>query len=102
MVCIREGCTKPATREGRCPGHQREPFRGSAWRTQRPAGWTSTRRKVLIRDRGVCDLCGGTGATEVDHLVPLARGGSHDMSNLRSLHKECHRNKTQKESRHGG
>lgn len=28
---------------------------------------------------------------EVDHIVPVAAGGSSDPENLRALHQECHR-----------
>jgi len=32
----------------------------------------------------------GNGAAEVDHVVPLGRGGNNDPGNLRSLCRACH------------
>lgn len=100
MICIRDGCVKVAVREGRCTGHQREAWQGSSWRTNRPQGWTRTRKLVLLRSRGICAICGTPGATQVDHRIPLSRGGSHDIENLRAVHKDCHHKKTQEEA-HG-
>lgn len=47
------------------------------------------RSYVLRRDRGVCWLCGGTGATTVDHIVPQSLGGTDDPSNLAAAHAGC-------------
>ena len=52
-----------------------------------------------IRDRYVeahplCEECMNQGrmtqATEVHHILPLARGGTHDESNLMALCTSCH------------
>lgn len=77
------------------------------------------------RDRGVCRACGldtnrlrrevqGRGRTrrlrelgflprrslwELDHVVPLIDGGSHDPSNLQTLCVPCHRRKSAEEAR---
>ncbi len=77
------------------------------------------------RDRGVCQSCGldtkelrrkiqGRGRTqrlrdlgflprrslwELDHVVPLIEGGSHDADNLQTLCVPCHRSKTADEAR---
>lgn len=67
--------------------------------------WELTRLQVLSRDNGLCqcDQCKGkmppTRATEVDHIKPKAqckaegwtKAQTDDMSNLRSVSKECHR-----------
>jgi len=44
---------------------------------------------VLFRDAYACAMC-GAGADEVDHIVPLGRGGNDDAANLRSLCRACH------------
>jgi 5-methylcytosine-specific restriction endonuclease McrA len=47
------------------------------------------RARVLARDGGICWLCGGPGATTVDHVIPRARGGGDDEDNLRAAHLDC-------------
>ena len=82
------------------------------------------RRRLRKRDRGRCAACGvdtlalkrslkGRGMTkalrergfvprrslwEVDHIVPLVDGGSHEMANLQSLCTPCHKRKTAAEA----
>ena len=82
------------------------------------------RRRVRKRDRGHCAICGldtvrlrrsirGKGAFEktralgfkprksfweLDHIVPLIDGGSHDLPNLQTLCTPCHKRKTSAEA----
>ncbi|MGE5595532.1 MAG: HNH endonuclease [Hyphomicrobiales bacterium] len=61
---------------------------GSGW------AWQRTRREVVERDGHRCVACGTTGVRfEVDHIVPLACGGSNEPQNLRTLCVTCHRNR---------
>lgn len=53
--------------------------------------WETVRRRVLERDIGTCYLCDELGADEVDHLVPVADGGTSRTDNLASVHSSCHR-----------
>ena len=39
---------------------------------------------------GYCYLCDKQGADEVDHLIPVAEGGTSRMDNVASCHKSCH------------
>ena len=56
--------------------------------------WRYIRSKIRRRDKYRCVLCGQP-ATDVDHIVELADGGSwHDFANLRSLCGGCHKKKT--------
>ena len=83
------------------------------------------RQRVRRRDRGRCAACGvdthvirrevqGRGRAkklralgykargslwELDHVVPLIDGGSHDESNLQTLCTPCHKKKTATEAR---
>jgi 5-methylcytosine-specific restriction endonuclease McrA len=45
----------------------------------------------------VCHICGQSGADSVDHVIPLARGGTDARSNLRPVHHnvwpKCNRQK---------
>ena len=58
-------------------------------------------RAVLDRDGWRCRKCGRPGRLEVDHVVPLHKGGDpFDMDNLQALcGVPCHRDKTRSENR---
>ncbi|WP_027817080.1 HNH endonuclease [Paraburkholderia bannensis] len=64
--------------------------------------WVRLRERILARDCGLCQTCKSAGrvtiATEVDHIVPKARGGTDDDSNLQSICHPCHASKTGRES----
>lgn len=55
------------------------------------------RHKVFERDGYRCRECGASvddGATlEIDHIVPVAKGGKNDIDNLQTLCKKCNRMK---------
>jgi 5-methylcytosine-specific restriction endonuclease McrA len=55
-------------------------------------GWQAKRRLVLARDLGVCRMCGAA-ATCVDHIIPLARGGSDEYTNLQAACATCNARK---------
>ena len=63
----------------------------------RQGGTTTEWRKirgVVFRTMGdVCVKCGDK-ATEVDHVIELANGGTDELDNLQPLCKECHKVKT--------
>lgn len=89
-----------ATRNGsRCPtcerAHEARRDRRRGTRTQRgyDNDWLRVSRQVLERDGYVCQLCGLPGATTADHVVPKARGGSDDPSNLVAAHNPCNARK---------
>jgi hypothetical protein len=56
--------------------------------SRRDNRWKKLRLRVLARDGYTCTYCGDT-ANEVDHIVPLKRGGSDDMDNLTSACRIC-------------
>ena len=53
----------------------------------------SKRKRVLLRDKGRCVKCGSRENLEIDHVVPLARGGSNRLENLQLLCRSCNRRK---------
>ncbi|MFF1908633.1 HNH endonuclease [Kitasatospora sp. NPDC058218] len=100
-VCLRDGCTSLTVRDGRCGDHQlrRSWDRVSPRNATRPSDWASRRSKVLARDRFRCQRCGARERLEVDHFVPVARGGSWEPDNLWTLCRPCHQVKTYNEDR---
>jgi 5-methylcytosine-specific restriction endonuclease McrA len=63
----------------------------------KPQGWTTTKAANMRRDRRICQSCGAK-ATEIDHIVPVSQGGSHEPDNLRAICRDCHRRKTHAET----
>lgn len=45
--------------------------------------------ELIARDGNKCQRCGTTDKITVDHIVPLARGGTNDLENLQLLCKLC-------------
>lgn len=76
-----------AARYGRRHEEKRRAAIGSGGR------WEGLRRLAAARQDGRCALCGWPLGPrfEVDHIVPVALGGSSAPENLRALHPECHR-----------
>ena len=61
------------------------------------------RERILKRDNGLCVHCLAAGkatiATEVDHIIPLFKGGTDDDDNKQSL---CHPHHSDKSARDMG
>ena len=102
-LCTNPGCGNTATYRGRCPEHAR---RRTADRNQRrhesrkvylSKRWRILRRKVLY-DHPICQMCDAELAVDVDHVIPIERGGDPwAMSNLQGLCRRCHGRKTKAE-----
>jgi len=62
------------------------------------------RRRRLRRTKGLCEDCLNEGrsipATVVDHIVPLALGGSDEDENTRNLCEDCNRARTAEQFGH--
>ncbi|MBL3552699.1 HNH endonuclease [Rhodovulum sulfidophilum] len=65
-------------------------------------GWKALRKRVMQRDSWLCQPCLRTGrvtpATECDHVVPKAQGGTDDEGNLQAICADCHKAKTEREA----
>lgn len=62
-------------------------------RSARP--WRRRRLRILRRDLYTCQKCGYIGHDlEVDHKIPLHKGGTDADDNLQSLCEKCHKFKT--------
>lgn len=53
-----------------------------------------TRADMVVRDGECCAACGVEGSRlEIDHVVPVAAGGSHTLANVRLLCRRCNASK---------
>ena len=51
------------------------------------------RAVLLERDGSACLVCGAGADLTIDHIVPISRGGSDDLSNLQVLCRRCNSSK---------
>ena len=52
---------------------------------------------VINNAQGICQICKtpfGDEKVEIDHIIPLAKGGIHALSNLQATHARCNRRKS--------
>lgn len=100
--CRKAGCSK-TTIKGYCDAHTHERWsqhqRGMST-TERGYGhgWRKLRDRVLERDKHLCQVCERNVATEVDHKVAKAHGGTDQPDNLQAICSACHRQKTAREA----
>lgn len=77
------------------------------WHTRKPRQRLSERTRSFIRyrDGGLCriktDRC-TTWATEIDHIIPVSKGGTDDPTNLRAACKACNAQENYKARGRGG
>jgi len=43
--------------------------------------------------KGSCVICGLSGLTQVDHILPVAKGGTNEICNLQGLCRQCNNRK---------
>lgn len=69
-------------------------------KNQRKLATRELREKIMIRDNYTCQLCGKYMPDEVglqiDHIIPIAKGGKTVASNLRVLCSKCNGSKSDK------
>ena len=105
--CRSYACAALVT-SGYCPEHQPlqsqvdAKYRGSAQARGYDSRWRKLRDWVIAREP-VCRLCAQAGrvrpADLVDHIRPLAAGGTHHPTNLQPLCRRCHAAKTADDQR---
>jgi hypothetical protein len=68
--------------------------------TRRPVFSTSFRLNLFLKRKGTCASCylkiDAGKAWDIDHILPLALGGTNEPNNLQILCKPCHQSKTAK------
>lgn len=104
--CTYPGCGTLVQGSSRCSLHQVE-----AWTKRPDAPKRRTGRRLqadrarLFRESPLCVECQRAGvvraATERDHIIPLAEGGTDDDSNIQGLCKEHHAAKSKREAARG-
>lgn len=112
--CRRPGCgALVRDGSGYCVAHQgdrragkfADRRRGSRHARGYGKDWEKTRVRILRRDNGLCQPClknhRVTPASQVDHIVPKAEGGTDEDENLQSICLDCHKVKTAKEANRG-
>lgn len=64
--------------------------------------WDKLRAFVMAMDNWLCQACLKAGrvtpATDCDHIVPKAKGGTDDAANCQALCRECNQAKARQES----
>lgn len=64
--------------------------------------WVKARDRILKRDAYMCQPCLTAGrptpATQVDHIIPKAKGGTDDPDNLQAICTDCHDAKSAREA----
>jgi len=59
--------------------------------------WRKTRQRIFERDDYTCRYCGVRGGRlEIDHVIPISRGGSNHEDNLATACMPCNRRKKDK------
>lgn len=97
-VCAQPSCPQLVADGSRCSEHrrnqdrQRDQVRGSRHQRGYTNEWSQLSRAILERDGHTCAYCGRT-ATTVDHVIPKARGGTDDESNLVAACVRCNSGK---------
>ena len=76
--------------QSRCPVHRI--VRPSSSARGYGSVWRKTSSRIIARDGGVCSYCGGVADT-TDHVIPKARGGTDDDSNLVASCRPCNSRK---------
>ena len=105
VPCRHRGCPALVERAvGWCPTHlvtTSDKFanrhRGSPIDRGYPRTWESIRLRVLTEEP-LCRYCQRAGSTQVDHILPLSQGGTHDRINLAGCCERCHKIKTAREA----
>ncbi|MFC8099425.1 HNH endonuclease [Streptomyces sp. NPDC057363] len=94
-ICYERGCVRRTTYRGRCEEHAPPAWEAKSARntTRGPEqrSWERvTRPRALARDGFACVLCGTREGLEVDHVRPIARGGTWTLDNAQTLCRPCH------------
>lgn len=62
-----------------------QPHRQTHRRPSDTKQWRAIRAAIL-KESDTCHICGLPGADAIDHVIPLAHGGTNDRTNLKPAH----------------
>ena len=85
------------TPDGRSTEHRYASWSTSNRRADLPTDWPNIRKRVMLRDRYLCYVCGNA-ARDVDHIDDPH---DHTDANLAAVCAPCHDNKTLAEAAEG-
>lgn len=104
MVCGRPSqgnyCPQHSPEMDEAERNARNPYR----RHYKDPQYAKNRQHRFERARGRCEMCGVAlqpAEWDCDHLVPISKGGTNDITNLRVVCRPCHRRKTATDRRAG-
>lgn len=102
--CCKSGCPE-LTHSRYCDTHYKEleSKRQEKVNKERPKGYYKKYgrkwkrlRFWFLKQHPLCCKCGAAG-NDVDHIKPLADGGTNEITNLQTLCRSCHSRKTVKQ-----
>lgn len=76
----------------------------TSWSGERHGFPAAVRKAAMTRDRRICQVDGPyclVEASEVDHIIPVAEGGTDDVTNAQAVCRPCHKAKTKLERARG-
>lgn len=79
---------------------RRKTATATSWSGQRRSFPDKTRRRILRRDP-ICVACNTNPAEIVDHIVPVAEGGTDAATNGQGMCRPCHDLKSEQERERG-
>jgi len=71
----------------------------TTWKYTKKPAWS--RKRVLVRDKGLCAYCKGK-ANTIDHIVPKSKAGESDWLNTVGCCKPCNARKASKTIKEAG
>jgi 5-methylcytosine-specific restriction endonuclease McrA len=79
---------------------ERDKKRGEAGAGARAAFDDATKRVLFAKQNGICRCCmkpiSSIAVGQVDHVIPLSKGGEHHPSNFMLAHSQCNKEKHNK------
>lgn len=91
---------RPRSAPSKADAHKaHDQVRGSAAARGYGRRWQAL-RKLVLHEQPICEMPGcGMMATDVDHILAKAKGGTDERGNLRALCHACHSRKTGREDK---